>query len=603
MPEAKRRWIGLFAAALACSAPLAAMPDAAQGAFARAKAALRNGDGIAAEAELKRAAGAGASRREIAAAMGETQLILGNTGSAREWLGSGEFAKGDEAYGWRMRGLLERREGHLAAAGRAYDLALVHSPDDPRLWVDIGRLRYVGGEHLLALDAAERALTYGPADPAALEFKAQLVRDSAGWEAALPFYARALEASPGDLAVSGGYAASLGEAGRTREMLEVSRQILAQAPKHPLPWFLQAVVAARAGNVGLARAMMNRVGDGIKQTPAGLLLTGILELEAGNPEVAIGPLAQLVRMQSANQRAQMLLARAYGAAGANDVLLERYLTRGRRADAPAYLLTLLGRALEERGDRIAAAEFLDRAAAAAPLPVAGIIPNASNRIAMLDASGTAEQVRLAFARNDVTGAGRSADSFLAVRPGSVEALGLGGDTRMILGDYPAAIDRYLLAARVRFPEHLLMRLNEAYARASRAGEGQSITSRYLLAYPRSLLATRMAADYALHSRDWERTRLLLEANRARGMNRDVGMLANLALVQVRGGNRRSALKTAEQAWRLQPANAAVAQAFALALAQPDGDPILAGQMAWSAKALGGDPKLGAEIDKLIGASR
>jgi cellulose synthase operon protein C len=595
----------LVIAALALAAPLAAMPEAAGQYITRAKAALQRGDGIAAEADLAKALEAGEERAEVAAAMGEAQLIQGQPGKAREWLGPGAFAPDTAAYGWRMLGLLERREGNLAAAAQAYDRALGLAPDDPRLWVDIGRLRFVGGEHLAAIEASERALATGSDHPRALEFRAELLRDGAGWDAALPLYERALDAAPNDLALLGGYAATLGEAGRTRDMLAITRRMLELSPRHPTPWFLQAVLAARAGDVDLARSMLGRAGLA-EDMPARLLLAGALELDAGNANLAIGPLDRLVFIQPANHRARHLLARALFEAGEYEALFSRFGPLAARDDASPYLLTVLARAYEERGDRIAATGLLDRAAAAAPLPIAGI-PQGAVRGDLGTAwsadpgspGTTVPYVRGLLARGDVAAADRAAARFLELRPGSLDALGLAGDLDLVQGRNAAAIERYLRSAKVRFPDLLLLRLCEAYARAERAGEGWALTTRYLAAYPGSALAARLAADYSAHAGDWLHARALLENVRMRGGNRDARLLADLAFAQLRSGNPEAAQATAQRAWRLQPQNALAAQAWALALVERGQERELTAQLLDQARALGGDnPLLAAARRKL-----
>jgi cellulose synthase operon protein C len=583
--------------ALALAAPLAALPEAAGEPFARARAALQRGDGIAAEAEIARALEAGAKRAEVAAAMGEAQLIQGQLGKAREWLGPGAFAPESAAHGWRMLGLLERREGKLAAAAQAYDRALALTPDDPQLWVDIGRLRYVGGEHLAAIEASERALTVGPDHPRALEFRAELLRDGAGWAEALPLYEGALAQAPDDLTLLGGYAATLGEAGRLREMLGVTRHMLDLDPRGPMPWFLQAVLAARAGDNDLARSMLVRAGS-LEDKPAGLLLSGALELEAGNARVAIGLLERLVFLQPANERARHLLARTLYEAGDYEALFSRFAPLAARDDASPYLLTVLARAYEERGDRLAAAALLDRAAAAAPLPIAGI-PQGPVRGDLAaawsadpgSAATTVAYVRSLLAQGSIAAADSAADRFVALRPGSFDALGLAGDLDLVQGRNDAAIERYLLSAKVRFPDQLLLRLCEAYARAGRAGEGRALTARYLAAYPGSVLAARLAADYAAHAGDWPQARGLLESARLRGANRDARLLPDLAFAQLRSGDAGAAMETAQRAWRLQPQSAIAAQAWALALVETRKEPELARQLLDQARALGGDNPL------------
>jgi tetratricopeptide (TPR) repeat protein len=156
-----------FAALIGTS--LAAAPREAAEFLSAAQAALAKGDGIAAEAQLDRAIDAGVPREDVAAAMGDALLRQGALDKARDWLVPGRFAAGQESYGWRMLGRLERAAGNLPAAGKAYDRALHYAPNDGQLWVDIGRLRYAGGEQVQAVEAADHALALAPADPRVLE--------------------------------------------------------------------------------------------------------------------------------------------------------------------------------------------------------------------------------------------------------------------------------------------------------------------------------------------------------------------------------------------------------------------------------------------------
>ncbi|MFN5781330.1 MAG: tetratricopeptide repeat protein, partial [Novosphingobium sp.] len=153
------------AALLALTSPLGARPEAVDAALSAAADAAAQGQGIKVEAELRKALSAGASRSDVAARMGEAYLLQGDLRNAREWLEPAQFSKNDEALGWRLTGRLLRLEGKLPEAGRAFDRVLALTPNDPLLWVDIARLRYVGGEHLLAIAAAERALQAGPDNP------------------------------------------------------------------------------------------------------------------------------------------------------------------------------------------------------------------------------------------------------------------------------------------------------------------------------------------------------------------------------------------------------------------------------------------------------
>ena len=597
----RRRCSWLAAAgvvALAAGAPGQAMPDPAKAHRDSAGKALLRGDGIAAEAELKRASASGASKPELAAAMGEALIDQGELERARGWLAPGQFAPDQAAYGWRMLGLLERMGGNLDAAAKAFDHGLAAAPQDPLLWVEIGRMRYLSGAQLQAGDAAQRALAAAPDNPRALEFKAELVRDAQGYVAALPLYEAALEQLPDDLTLLGGYGEALGEAGRAAEMLAVTRHMLALSPRNPKAFFLQAVLAARAGNVGLARAMLGRTGGKLNAQAAGLLLAGLLELEAGNANVAAEQLAALAGSQPANQRVQLLLARALYLSGDYAQLFARFGGLVQRGDASPYLLTVLGRAYEDQGNRTAAASLLDRAAGTGtqplmPLPEAdapGVLgPRWSADQA---ARGTAvPYVRSLLGTGDTIGAERVAGRYAQLRPGSGEALGLIGDVELLTGAPARALHHYVLASQVRFGDLLLLRVGAAYDRMGQSAAVQPLLAHYVSVFPGSRLAVRMAAQQAAMAGQWEIARLLLENLRARAGNRDYRLLADLSFVQLHVRDTSAAQDSAERAWQLQPASPICAQALGMALAATGTDAARARQLLQLARQTGGDNPL------------
>ncbi len=593
------------AAVLVMAAPGAALPDAAKRHVEAANKALARGDGIAAEAELQRALTAGATRPEVAAAMGEAMFDQSELGKARLWLGPGQFSKGTQAQGWRLRGLLERTEGNLPAAGKAFDRGLAANPKDPLLWIEIGRLRYVGGEHLQAMDAVQRALEFAPDNPRALEFQAELTRDALGYGAAIPIYEHALEQAPNDTALLTGYAAALGEDGQSAAMLTVTRRLIARSGD-PHGFFFAAVVAARAGDIELARALLNRTSGKLAATPAGQLVAGVLELEAGNANAAIRQLAPLADAQPANQRVQLLLARALYDAGDYGELFGRFGGLDQRGDASPYLLTLLGRALENQGNRAAAAPLLDRAAAASLPPFVPIAERegpaayAARAIANPAALGAVlPYVRSLLAAGDLNGARRVAGRFVQLRPGSADAQGLMGDVELSAGAGGAALDHYLLSSRVRFPDQLLLRIGLAFDKAGQGAMAQPLLVQYLIAFPGSRLAARIAANQAAAAGDWGTARALLENLRLRGGNRDFRLLADLSLTRLRSGDPAGALEAARRARELQPASPVAAQAYAMALAELGQNPALARQLLEMAKRGGGDnPLLAATAKKL-----
>lgn len=542
----RRRWL-VTAFALALAGAAQAGPGESD--IAAARQALVRSDGIAAEAALDRAVAAGAPRLAVAAAMGEAWLLQGDMRRARDWLG-GDFAPGTEAHGNRMRGRLEHAAGNLPAAGAAYDAALRFARCDAPLWVDIGRLRYAGGEQRQAIEAAEQALTCDPRDPRALEFRGQLVRDSFGPAAALAWFEAGLAAAPDDPSLLGEYAATLGEVDRAREMLVVIRRLHARDPGNPRGLYLQAVLAARAGDMALARGVLGRIGGGALESPAAQLLLGALELDAGNHATAVDALSRLLRRQPANPRAQALLARALYESGNAGELLARFGRLAESGEASPYLLTLIAWAHEDTGRRDLAAPLLDRAAR----------------------SGAARTVQVG---------------------------GVDGDAQLALGRTDEALARYKLSAEVRFPGSLLARMLAALGAAGRRDEQAALAATWFAGNPASPLGMRLMASLAAGREDWGAAAALLDRAREHGGERDALVLADLSLAQLHGDDTGAALASAQRAYGLAPASAAVSQAYGMALAAEAKQPRAARSLLVKARALGGDnPMLAEALTKL-----
>ena len=554
--------------ALAAAAPGTAGSGLTDSLMRDARAALAKGDGIAAEAALRKAMAAGLPREAVAARMGEALLDQGDYVQARAWLAPGRFTKTDAAHGWRVLGRLEMAQHNLAASDAAFTRALKLAPNDSRLWVDIARLRYVSGQELAAQDAANEAVRLNPDDVRALELRGLLVRDQFGLTAALPWLEEGLKRRSDDLSLLDEYAATLGELGRGREMLVVTRQMLKQAPRNPRAWFFQAVLAARAQRFAVARQMLAKAGPEALATPAVLLLSGLLETAAGNTNLAVERLDLLARQQPHNAVARNLLARALADTGNPQVLIARLGEDARAPGASPYLLTLVARAYEDSGRRDLAAPLLDRAAAAASGP-AQAIPEASPLGVLAlryndapgDASAAIPYVRKLLAGGDKATASSVAERIVAGAPASAAAQALAGDVRLLRGDLAGAVEGYRRAGAVRLSDDLLLRLVEAYVRSGNGADARQLVSGTLATSPRNRTAMRLAAGFAAEDGNWAVAADALGWLAATGDDRDARLLADLAVARARSG-RSNAAAVAQQAMRLQPAAATAEMAMA-----------------------------------------
>lgn len=567
-----RRWLaGLAGLALVLAAGQGGAAEGASAGLVRqARAALARGDGIAAEMALRKAMAAGLPRDAAAARMGEAYLDQNEPRKAREWLGPGLFTPDEAAHGFRVLGRLEMAEGNLAAAGLAFDRALKITPDDSRLWVDVARLRYTGGQHLQSIAAADRAVALDPANVRALEFRGLLVRDRFGMTAALPWLEAGLKQKPDDLSLLGEYAATLGELGRAREMLAVTRRMIELDRRSARAFFLQAVLAARAGNRPLARSLLSRAGPDVTRIPAALLLQGVLELDAGNNNLAAELLGRLSRLQPQNRTARLLLARALSASGDRRALIDTFAPDAARGDASPYLLTLVGRAYEDLGQRDLAAPLLDRAARAGAAPVLPLgEPTALGVLALRygDAPGSAEAavpyVRQLLASGRTAEAAAIAERLAGLSPGSADVQILAGDLRLAQGNLSGAVEGYRLAATVRLSDPLLLRLVDAYVRAGRVEDAERLVNGLRTTSPRGRTAMRLAAGFAARRGDWSEAAALLRWLVQHGGGADARLQADLALAALRSGDNQGATRAAQAAYRLQRASPLSARALAV----------------------------------------
>ena len=535
-------------------APLAGHAEPQPGAalIAAARAALRRDDGIDAETKLRAAMARGVPRTQVAAFMGGAFMRQGDRRRARQWLAPGAFSPDTAAEGFRVLAALEQLDGNLPAAGRAFDRALAITPRDADLWVEIGRLRYRGGEHVQAIAAADHALALQPRSIRALEFRGELTRDRHGLLASLPWFEQALVEAPQDVSVLTQYAATLGELGRATEMLAVTRRLLQADAGNPQAYYLQAVLAARAGRYDVARQLLARTRGKLDTLPGVMLLGVVLELSAGNMQTASELCETLLAAEPDNMHARQLLAQALYQSGQYRYLTLRFADDLARDDASPYLLTVIARGFEALGDRAAAGKLLDQAAR--PLRAGLRVVPQGSRIGTLMAQGRSQDAVVA------------AEHDLAAAPGSYEAQSLAGDVQLATGHPVEAQRHYAAASGIRLSDNLLQRRFEAYRTANDIGGAARLVAAFLQQNPANRIALRLQASLAVQSGDARKAGEILDYLRRTGGGDDVQLLTDLALVRMGSGAPDAGGSAAGQAYRLQRASPIAAQALGLSYA-------------------------------------
>lgn len=522
-----------------------------------AQEAIHQGQGLAAETKLKEALDGGVPRDEVNALMGQALIAQGQLEEARRWLSEGAFSAQSAFDGWRALANLERIQGNLVASGQAYDRALSIKPDDAALWVEIGRLRYAGGEHRQAIEAAHHAYGLDSKNVLALEFIGQLERDRKGLLAGLPWFRRALEIDPNDVSVLLELAALEGDLGKASECLALTRRALELAPKHPRAFYLQAVLATRAGNYSLAESLMERAGSSLDEQVAIRYLRGLLAVSANHYAIAVEAFEAVLKLRPRYQRAKEQLAQAILMQRQYRYLIKRFEADVENQHASPFILTAVARAWEGVDDRRQAGLLLDRATHLSSARFA-VVENHDRLGDML------EQSQFEDAEAEV-------ESQRSSHPGLYDAQSLAGDIQLILGRGGAAQERYLAAADIRGGENLFLRRSAAYDQAEDVQGKRRLIQTYHTYNPSSRVVVRSAATQYLSQGNYAGARRLLEWLRQNGGGRDVLVLSDLALSQAKLGDIQSAHGIALSAYKLQRSSPIASQALGYIYAQTGGE--------------------------------
>ncbi len=407
--------------------------------------------------------------------------------------------------------------GALPEAGRLLDEARAIEPENPDLWVAIARLRFRGGEHLTALEAADRALALGPDHAPALLMRALMVRDAHGRADSLPWFEAALAADPGYVDARAEYAATLGDLGRHRDMLAAVRELAGIAPDDARVFYLQAVLAQRGGQPVLARSLLERSGMASHGVPAAQMLGALIDLDQGSYASAAETLDALSQRQPANARLRDLLARALLLGGREAELVTRFGPEAARPEASRYLLTLVARAHERLGDRAAAAPLLDRAARLS-----------DGALGLADRPGLpapTASLRQAASSAGWAAAGMAAQDQRMRFPASADLALLAGDTQLGAGNAAGALEAYALAVKVRRPWVLTRKAVFAYRQAGEAAAADTLLARHVAGEPQNVAALTALAQVLAQRGDWQRVAHLLDHAIVLGGGHDPVVLA------------------------------------------------------------------------------
>lgn len=542
--------------------------------LAQAEVLLSLMDGVAAEAELDRAVQLGLDPAMVRHLYGHAYLLEGEPQKARDQLLATDIPVRNQGYAARIMGQVALQMGDEPLASAAFNRAMELDPENPDLWVAIARFRADTGDQAGATNAVGRAVKLDPRNIRALQYRGELLRFQFGLGAAIPWFERALQIDPNDVPLLTEYAATLGDMGRMTDMLVVARKIISLDGRNPRAFFMQAVLAARAGQYGLARRLMQQTKGLIDNVPAVLLVEGIIEHGEGNYNAAIDKFNRLVSIQPENREVQNLLARSLYLAGSAGDAVDVLKPQVSRSGADPYALWLAGRALEAIGERDQAAGILNRAAVHDAGRESAILASAPLSVLRAEAERNADDARIVvpyiralFDAGDFGAAFAEAKRLQQANPGASPAHVLVADVAAAMGNYDEALDALEKARSIRFSEPVMLRMVEVLRAKGAMQQSGEILSQYLSYNPSNIAGLRWMAYSHLETGSWEVAAHILENLRKRIGDNDALIMAGLTEAYTGMGQTGKAIAAGGIAYRVQPSSPVVSHLYGLALMQ------------------------------------
>ena len=441
-------------------------------------------------------------------------------------------------------------------------------------WTALGRDRLGSADQLGAIEAADRALQMDANNVRAIELRGELVRSQFGLVAALIWFERGLQIDPDNVSLLEEYGATLGEAGRYRDMLRVARRIISLDSRNSRAFYMQAVLAARAGDYALAKRILPLAGDAFNEIPGPMLLDAICEFELGNYNRSVDKLQRLVSMQPDNLTVRTLLAQAMYRAGNALDALDIIRPIAERGDADSYSLMLAARAFEASDQRDRAGGAIDDSMQSAIRPVMAFAEQvtltgaaAEARRSPDDARVVVPYIRALMVTGNLDEAFAEAARLQAANMGVADAHLLVGDVEVSRGRLTEAVVAFEQARAISFDEPVMLRLVDALSRSGDGVRAGRTLAEYLAFNPTSLAALRIAGYRVLDAGDWKQATTILERVRARIGYNDYILLANLARAYSGAGRHDIAVAEAAMAYRIAPANIMVTHVYGQVLLQ------------------------------------
>lgn len=351
-----------------------------------ARTLIELGDGIGAEAALRKLDGEATLADEVRPLLGKALLLNGKNDAALELAAdpAGEFAPELAA----IRVLALSGLGRNDEADAALSEAL-------QTWPDHAELNWVRGSRALDLgdldgadSHAKRALKQDPDALEALLLSGRVALAKADGRTALAAFDRVRDIRQDSVMAEYMRGLVLRDMGDSREARRSFEKVLTASPAHPWATYYLARMDFDDGKSDPAfERFLNSKAD-LAEAPPALRLAGILDMRRGNHEQAIDKLSRYLSHSPADAESVLALSSALSAAGNDREAWQVIAPLAGTVTAPAEVLKQAARLAESAGQD--SADYARRAAELEKAPALNSVFRAEQAIIAQDWLTTAE---------------------------------------------------------------------------------------------------------------------------------------------------------------------------------------------------------------------
>ncbi|GAB5481945.1 MAG: hypothetical protein Pars92KO_17020 [Parasphingorhabdus sp.] len=316
------------------------------------KTLLRLGDGVGAEAALKKLSGNAEYEAEVKSLMAHALLLRNMPERALALTDNPDPENANLAYWVKAQALLalDREEEAVAALSDG----LAAAPNDPGLLALRGNYEVDRRNISAARRTAALALKHDPENLDALLLSGQLALMRQDLPAAKATFGKSLELYPDSITPLFSVAAVDADLGNAKDAKASLKRILELAPGHPMALFLMARIAFNDGDIDRAHDLAQGAGEALDDVPGAALLRGEIAYLQGNHEQAIERLRKFLVGMPGHVQGTTVLGSALAAVGNEIEAYELVKPAAQRANATPQLLALAARLGKLQNDPLAA---------------------------------------------------------------------------------------------------------------------------------------------------------------------------------------------------------------------------------------------------------